>query len=346
MSNYRFTLQKYVPNNKVNCPSCGRRRCATKYIDTEGIINFPDEVCLCDHVNSCGYHYPPRAYFHDNPEIKKGLFKDSCSNKNSFDYTLCKKEIIEPPVSYIEPDIVKESLSGYSNNPLFTFLSEKYGENKIAKVFKMYNVGTSNHWSGATIYWYADKDGRYRSGKVMGYDPMSGHRIKHPYNQVTWAHSLLKLQDFNMKLCLFGEHLLNIYTDKKIALVESEKTCLIAALLFPGYLWIATGGLKMGFKRNILNVLQNRDVTLFPDLGAFKEWESHLNLLQSICRKVRVSDFLETHATKEQKDKGLDIGDFLLAEDTIRDVLKQMISSNPSLQLLIDKFDLELQEDD
>lgn len=81
MEIYRFRLQKYVPNNKVNCPGCGRRRCATKYIDTLGEIIFPDEICLCDHANSCGYHYPPKEYFHDNPEVLKELMeKEKCSD--------------------------------------------------------------------------------------------------------------------------------------------------------------------------------------------------------------------------------------------------------------------------
>ena len=73
MSDYRFKLQKYTPGSKITCPKCHRKRCATRYIDTLGEITFPAEVCICDHANSCGYHYPPKEYFRDNPEVLKEL---------------------------------------------------------------------------------------------------------------------------------------------------------------------------------------------------------------------------------------------------------------------------------
>ncbi len=77
MEDYRFKLQKYTPGSKITCPSCGGKRCTVRYIDTEGKIKFPDDVCLCDHANSCGHHYPPRQYFADHPELKDEYFKES-----------------------------------------------------------------------------------------------------------------------------------------------------------------------------------------------------------------------------------------------------------------------------
>lgn len=69
MADYRFYLQKYKPGSKISCPSCGKARCFTRYIDDEEEISFPDSVGICDHINSCGYHYSPKEYFHDNPDI-------------------------------------------------------------------------------------------------------------------------------------------------------------------------------------------------------------------------------------------------------------------------------------
>ena len=73
MTDYRFKLQKYTPGSKITCPKCHRKRCATRYVDTLGEITFPDEVCICDRINKCGYHYPPKEYFRDNPEVLKEL---------------------------------------------------------------------------------------------------------------------------------------------------------------------------------------------------------------------------------------------------------------------------------
>jgi hypothetical protein len=53
-----------------------------------------------------------------------------------------------------------------------------------------------------------------------------------------------------------------------VALVESEKSALIASHFLPQYLWIATGGKNGAFNKEAMSVLKNRQVLLFPDLGA------------------------------------------------------------------------------
>lgn len=250
----------------------------------------------------------------------------------------------ELPVSFVDSELVNQTFGHYHLNSLFKFLATKFGD-EVKRIFRLYNVGTSHQWNGSAVYWYRDIQGNYRTGKVMGYDSANGHRIKKPYNQVTWAHSLLKLPDFNMKLCLFGEHLLANYPNKKVALVEAEKTCLIATHFLPEYVWLATGGIKTGFKSEVTNVLAGREVVLFPDLGGYDDWNKHLPLLQSICQSVTISHYLEDIATDEQREQGLDIGDFLLFEETKREILARMIQRNLALQLLIDKLNLELIED-
>lgn len=49
-------------------------------------------------------------------------------------------------------------------------------------------------------------------------------------------------EDWELTQCLFGEHLLPLYPDKPVALVESEKTAVICSGLMPRFLWRATGG--------------------------------------------------------------------------------------------------------
>ncbi len=68
MNAYRFHLEKYRYGSKTECPNCGKKRCFVRYIDETGTVHFPASVGKCDHEQSCGYHYAPRAYFQDNPE--------------------------------------------------------------------------------------------------------------------------------------------------------------------------------------------------------------------------------------------------------------------------------------
>ena len=63
---------------------------------------------------------------------------------------------------------------------------------------------------------------------------------------INWIHSIMKKrqllpEDYNLVQCLFGEHLLRIYPDRIVVLVESEKSALIASGVYPNYIWLATG---------------------------------------------------------------------------------------------------------
>lgn len=72
MSTHRFILEPYKGvSTRHTCPNCHRKRCFSKYIDTEKRIQFPDYVGRCDHEQKCGYHFTPRDYFERNPAEKE-----------------------------------------------------------------------------------------------------------------------------------------------------------------------------------------------------------------------------------------------------------------------------------
>ncbi len=343
MADYRFHLQKYKPGSKISCPSCGKARCFTRYIDDEEEISFPDSVGICDHINSCGYHYSPKEYFHDNPDVlQTGAERPP----------VLKRRVMAPkPIqdnsflpSYIPKDDMMKNLTHYEMNPLFLYLSEIWGEAKTVQLMSRYNVGTSKKWGGSAVFWQVDVKGRIRTGKIMLYDPKTGHRVKEPHSHVCWVHSELKLPDFHLRQCLFGEHLLMKNPTMPVAIVESEKTALIGTVFVPDILWLATGGMNGCFNADTMSVLKDRNVTLFPDLGAFEIWSQKASILSGICQRVAVSDVLEKNATDEQRSRGLDIADFLLEEPSKRQILQSMIQRNPVLQQLIDDLELEFIE--
>ena len=230
---HRFHLQKYKYANKGTCPKCHRPKCFVYYIDEEKEIVFPKYVGRCDHESSCGYHYSPREYFRDNNIATPWEDTKPC---------WCQTEETHPkPVSFIDEEIVQSTLGHYSINPLFLYFCKVFGHEETQRLFNKYRVGTASIWNGATIYWQTDILGRTRGGKVMGYNPNDGHRIKNPQNRISWAHTLLRLQNFSMKQCFFGEHLL-MDNVTNVAIVESEKTAMIASHFLPDFIWLATGG--------------------------------------------------------------------------------------------------------
>ena len=349
MSEYRFHLQKYRPGSKTVCPECGRKACFTRYIDEEGQVSFPDNVGKCDHINSCGYHYSPKEYFNDNPIVKETLtWKDEYGKGISMVVKPTVKPLPkpQPQISFLPSDWVMQSMQRFDINPLYQYLTTVAGKEKTDRLFNIYKVGTSRMWNGATVFWQIDRNGNVRAAKIMGYDATTGHRIKEPFNQVSWVHSVRKMQDFHMKQCLFGEHLLADASSstRTVGIVESEKTALVAALFIPDLVWLATGGMHGSFNSEAIQVLQGREVVLFPDLRATDEWRRKVQMLQSICKSATCSDLLEKMAIDEQRSRGLDIADFLLMEDTPQMILAKMIQRNPALQLLIDELDLALVE--
>lgn len=347
MSEYRFHLQKYRPGSKTVCPKCGRKACFTRYIDVEGQVSFPDNVGKCDHINSCGYHYTPKEYFNDDLAVKENLIgKDGYGNVIS---TVIKPRVAplpkpQPQISFLPYAWVEQSMQRFDINPLYRYLTTVAGREKTDWLFNLYKVGTSKIWNGATVFWQIDINGNVRAGKIMGYDADTGHRIKQPFSQVSWVHSVRKIPDYYMRQCLFGEHLLadSSSSARTVGIVESEKTALIAALFIPDLVWLATGGMHGSFNSEAMQVLRRRDVVLFPDLKATDEWQRKARMLQSICKSATCSDLLEEMATDGQREAGLDIADFLLMEDTPQMILQKMIQRNPVLQTLIDELDLEL----
>jgi len=341
MSEYRFHLEKYRCGSKIACPSCGKKHCFVRYIDEQGTVRFPSTVGKCDHEQSCGYHYTPREYFRDNPEAMPNddrhigqVFRQSVVG--------IRPESVES--SYIPDGIVHASLSHYNKNPLYRYLCGVFGTEETVRLFNLYRVGTSAKWGGSTVFWQTDEAGCVRTGKIMLYNPSTGRRVKEPQACVSWAHSELRLPDFNLRQCLFGQHLLPIYLDRTVFIVESEKTAVIASHYMPDVLWLATGGKNGCFNVQTVEVLRGRDVILLPDLGATDTWKNKLPILRPVCRSVAVSMLLEDMATDEQRRQGLDIADFLLATPTRCQILQQMIARNPCIQQLIDELDLELVE--
>ncbi len=129
---------------------------------------------------------------------------------------------------------------------------------------------------------------------------------------------------------------------RPVALVESEKSALISSFYLPQYLWIASGGKNGAFNRDAMSVLRNRRVLLFPDLGATDYWNSKMEMIRNLGIEVSLFDFMERNATKEERDAGYDIADFLLREETKEAILNRLIVLNPALKTLVETFDLQL----
>jgi len=234
-----------------------------------------------------------------------------------------QRPFLPPPpkeVSFIDTQYLEASLKGYDQNNFVQFLINQFGKSKAMQAVEVYKIGTSKRWPGANIFWQIDEDHKIRGGKIMLYTTATGRR----QNKNSWVHSVLKLDDFNLNQCLYGSHLIRFEPKyKPVSIVESEKTAIIASILRPDFIWLATGG-KAGLKVGKFKFLKDRDIILFPDLtkpgdefNCFEMWTSFANLLMDDIPgiNIQVSDYLETRATSEEKIQGFDIADYFLKWD-------------------------------
>jgi hypothetical protein len=224
------------------------------------------------------------------------------------------------PLSY-----VKQSVSFNSN--FVRFLCKHFSRDKIEKAMRNYALGATKN--GSVIFWQIDIKGKVRTGKIMQYNPDTGKRIKNKTGAINWVHNILKKRNskkgntkksnsesanFNLCQCYFGEHLIRIYPDKPIAIVEAEKTAVIASMIYTNYIWLAAGNLN-GLNIEKFKVLRDRYVILYPDAGCYEKWSKKAAQLKSVMKQqIKVSDLVEKHATNKQIEEGYDIADYIIEE--------------------------------
>lgn len=307
MLEHRYILEPYKGmKTRYQCPSCQQReKTFSRYIDTETGEHLHSTVGRCNRESKCGYHYTPKQYFQDNG-IQTNIKAQYARAKGVFVPLKPKR------VSFISEGVFTASLNRNERNHFVTFLIDNFGLEISGELVNQYFIATSKHWNGATVFWQIDSQGKVRTGKIMLYNPTTGKRIKKPYKHITWVHTVLKLPEFELQQCLFGEHLLKD-TTKPVAIVESEKTTVIASVYLPQFIWLAAGSLS-NLTDDRCKVLKGRNVVLFPDLNGFEKWSLKAKELSHIT-SISVSDLLERKATAAEKQQGLDLADYLLKFD-------------------------------
>jgi len=284
---FRFKLD--TSSRKFPCPSCGKKR-FVRYVDSITGEYMPDNFGRCDRQEKCRYFESP--------------------GRNPATFAATEPEQ-RPPASYHPIEWVNRSLGNYESNSLVKWLATLPGWNRLLaeETARAYNAGTTDN--GWAIFWQVDSLGKVRGGKMIKYGN-DGRRVKTGY-AYDWVHANLKrsgeLENFELVQCFYGLHLVD--KNKPVAIVESEKTAIIASQYLTQFTWIATGALH-GLTEYKMMALRGRKVALFPDVGAYDQWQEKAIEFRSTA-DIQVSDLLERMAGEE--DAGYDIADYLIRHD-------------------------------
>ena len=119
-----------------------------------------------------------------------------------------------------------------------------------------------------------------------------------------------------------------------VAIVEREKTAIITSVYFLGFIWLAAGA-KSNLKPERCKSLIGRSVTLFPDLGAYQDWQQKAESLSYFC-DIGVSDILEASAESNDQEKEYDLADYLI-QYKVDGFLKVAESINTSVEVILNE---------
>ena len=221
-------------------------------------------------------------------------------------------------LAVVQGEYVDRSLDKNLQSDFVSYLKNLVADvDRIVDLVNTYRLGITK--DGHVIYWYIDKVGVVRMGKVMAYRP-DGHR----YKSITPLSIPKELSrrgelsaNYTIKQTLFGEHLLRQpqNADKVIGIVESEKSATICSLCIPNVLWMATGS-KGNLQDERMTAVKERNVILFPDTDpngqSFGQWSKRADELNANGWHIQVCDYLEQVATIEQRLAKIDIADLLI----------------------------------
>ncbi|MEJ7860732.1 MAG: DUF6371 domain-containing protein [Pyrinomonadaceae bacterium] len=317
-------LEKYHgTKSRHACPNCNSKGVFVRYQNESGeYLSF--DVGRCNRESKCGYHYKPKQYFADNPSSSKFVKTRAGKSQQIKTQTLTEKP---KSFDYIAPEHLKATLSHYDRNAFVQFLFDLFPDcsEEIQDVLKMYFVGTYEDY---TCFPQIDRLNRICKAKLIKFNPATGRRLKGKFDTSSLVRKLKLKEDFNYKQIFFGEHLLPKYPNKPVAVVESEKSAIIASLCFPEFIWLGSNS-KTWLKTERLKRLGKRQIILYPDADGFEFWQSIAREAQRQGSTIKISNLIESHATSEQKANGYDLADYLINQQ------KEINQTNSKLETVL-----------
>ena len=320
---YRYSLDNRRGANFIHiCPNCGKRE-FKRYIDNTTMEYIAEDVGKCNRLIKCSFHKPPKVHFQEHPEEKtkrNELYRKKRKPKSPININEKDYDIIDE--KYVKISMWNKRYINTFTIWLFKLIGNNphYGIEVIKDVVQKYDLGGSHRINGAVVFWQRDYNNQIRTGKIMLYNQQTGKRIKDENrpNMINWVHYYLKKEhrlkaDFKLKQCFYGEHLLKKYPNAIVAVFESEKTAIVASIIFPDLVCIASGGLG-GLNLQKCKVLAHRHVIFFPDLGCYQQWKAKVEGISKhiFFASYSINDVLEDNATEEERAGGLDLCDYII----------------------------------
>jgi hypothetical protein len=341
-------LEKYKgTKSRHTCPACNSKNDFTRFVDDDGNY-LADDVGICNRASKCSYRYTPKQFFADNPEAKKiGLKFGKGQKQSKVNYGFATKNVSQPAekpqiFDFIPDGHLKRTLGNYEQNTLVQFLITLFPDciEEIQNVLKAYLVGTYPDYQGCyTCFPSIDQQRRICKAKLIRFNAETGKRLKGQFDTSSLPAKLKLKEDFQYKQIFFGEHLLSKYPKKPVAIVESEKSAIIASFYFPQFVWLGSNS-KQWLNAERLQRLGNRQIFLYPDADGFDQWKTVATDARKLDLDVKVSSLIEKRASAAQKAEGFDLADYLIQQQRGRNEYNKYVDAHNLRVYVPDEQDL------
>lgn len=305
---YRYTLKS--GSKKTRCPACGRLT-FKQYIDTHNNEPLEPQFGRCDREAKCGY-----------------FLKPDWQGRSDTQQQHMPQEVM--PRVFIPAELVQGLQASFKQSQFYQNCSRIMPDSqRLNELFELYKVGaitTEGYMAQAVAFSFTDIQGRTHATQLKNFDAENHTTgtswlhsyLKHHRRQEPWLISYQAQKDAHaFSECLFGEHLLNQFPEKVVALVEAPKTVIYASyyLKYLDVLWLAVGSLSW-LTPNRCAALRGRKVILFSDSSeggvTFQRWkEAAEKLSAKLGASITASQVLERFVTDEQRKAGADLADIL-----------------------------------
>lgn len=336
---YQFGLDK--SSKKFICPGCGQKR-FVRVVNLSSSEYLPDHVGRCDRESSCGYQFTWKQYLEENPEaFGNNHLSDSRKTRRNPKSQSQKRQSANKTPDYLTVDHLLPTLEGYERNPLAIFLLNLFPDDraKVSEVMTKYLIGTED---GFAVLPTISLSGKLCKAKKMKFDPSTGKRIRQD-GAISSLQSRLKRdglidESFETdKDVFFGEHLLRKSPCSPIAIVESEKSAVIASIatgIFPEhFIWLGSHSKSWLKIDRLLRLGRSRRIVLFPDADAMGDWRE---LVEKGTRRgldVSISPLVERLSAEGNWTGQSDIADFVIEiqqENNTYNAKLESVLSDPS----------------
>lgn len=305
----RFELLSGTAKNLRACPSCNKKRFRPYFDRVEEKVL--EEFGVCNRSDSCGFSRFPFELIEGGGEKRPG-------------------GRFLPPPSVQKPKRVQREFFDFvhffrleGRTALEDFFEKRFGTEALLQVLRRFPTGAAEY-RGETysIHWHIDTDSNIHTGKMMQYELKRNELDKlilKRRGRQNWVHAITEpaFEPEEWTQTLFGALQLKERPQAPVAVCEGYRTAMTASLYFPEYVWTAVDSCSTltayDNECTVLSPLRKRQVILFPDLGkGAKEWERKAERLRELNFDVTIDTTLESLATEEEREKGLDLEDFLL----------------------------------